>query len=219
MRKISETKIRALFVHLHKHSKRKLAKKLRVSKTHLYRILKKIQKQGTASLFNKKPGRKPKQISQFERELVMKFYLHYRISASNLEKLIERDTSYSIPHNRIHKILKEQNLTMELSKKRKNYNWVRYEKEEPNELWHTDWTELEYKGKRMQFIAIIDDYSRFIVGYGTFVSATSENSVFVLRDACNLYRKPKAVMSDKGTQFYHCAKEGWEKGKTTLATD
>lgn len=140
--------------------------------------------------------------------LVKRNYLIYGVAAVNMEKLLERDAGIHIPHNRIHKILKEEHLVMALSNKRKNYNWVRYEREKPNELWHTDWTELEFKGKRMQFIAYIDDYSRFIVGYGLFDTATTENALSVLRDAIALYGKPEAVMSDKEIQFYMVPREG-----------
>lgn len=203
MRKISEMKIRYILRYLDRFSKKRLAKAARISTRQLYRIL---QRLGTESfkemITTKKTGRNPQAFNPEEVALVKRAYLIYGVAATNLEKLLERETGTHIPHNRIHKILKEENLVMELSRKRKNYNWVRYEKERPNELWHTDWTELEYKGKRMQLIAFIDDYSRFIVGYGLFDNATTENALFVLRDAIALHGKPEAVMSDKGVQFY-----------------
>lgn len=206
-------KLRYLMTHKDKQSRGKLAKKLKVSKTHLYRILKKGRKIGFLNLLKIKLGKKPKKINEEERQLVLRFHLHYGVAACSLERIILRETGRRIPHNRIHKFLKEAKRVMVLSKKRKNYTWVRYERERPNEVWHTDWTELEYKGRRMQLIAFLDDYSRFIVGYGLFDRATIENTLFVLRDALDQYGKPEAVMSDKGTQFYVAEKEGWTPTK------
>lgn len=217
MRKLSEMKLRQIIVwkDRKKYSIRKMAKKLKFSRRHVRRIIKNLEKDGL-EILNRKYGRKPKETLQHEFNLVMEFYLQYKAGASVLERMIYKKTGIHIPHNRIHKILKEEKLVMELSKKRKNYNWVRYEKSEPNELWHTDWCEIEYRGKRMQLIAFIDDYSRFIIGYALFDHATSENTVYVLRDCINLYGKPKAVMSDQGIQFFSCEKEGYVKGKTAF---
>lgn len=217
MRKISEMKLRQILAWKDRkgYGIRKIAKKMKFSARHMRRVIKDLEKHGIEML-NRKYGRKEKEILEEQLDLIINFYLQYKVGATVLEKLIYKKLGVHIPHNRIHKILKEENLVMELSKKRKNYNWVRYERSEPNELWHTDWCEIDFRGKRMHLIAFIDDYSRFIVGYGLFDHATSENAVFVLRDCISLHGKPKAVMSDKGTQFYSCEKEGYEKGKTAF---
>jgi len=216
MRRISEVKTRSVWVLKDRKGKQKLAKSLKVSKTHIYRILKRIKISGLAALFDSKPGRKPARISDEERSLVRAFFNEYRMVACNLEKLIERQTGKHIPHNRIHKILKEENLVVPLSKKRKNYKWVRYEKEAANLQWHTDWCDVEYKGLKKHLIVFIDDYSRCIVSYGLFDEATVENTLFVLKDGIALHGKPKEIMSDKGVQFYIAAREGQEKGSNAF---
>lgn len=209
MRKLSDVKLRQIRVWRDADSIYRLAKKMKFSSRQMRRILTDFDNLGF-NMLTRKPGRKQTIISEEEIKLVKKFYLIYKSSATILEEIIFNKTSIHIPHNRIHKILKKEKFTMfEETKKRKRKKWVRYEREEPNELWHTDWCEIEYRGRIMQFIAFLDDYSRFIVGYGMFSNATCENSIFVLRDAINLYGKPKAVMSDKGTQFYVPDKEGF----------
>ena len=54
-------------------------------------------------------------------------------------------------------------------------------------LWHTDWYLIEnddrWSGKWL--IAYLDDASRFIVGYGIFDEATTENAISVLDDRIN----------------------------------
>lgn len=51
-------------------------------------------------------------------------------------------------------------------------------------------------------IAYLDDASRFIVGYGIFDEATTENAISVLDDCINVYGKPLELLTDHGSQFY-----------------
>ncbi|MGI6589256.1 MAG: DDE-type integrase/transposase/recombinase [Candidatus Iainarchaeum sp.] len=57
-------------------------------------------------------------------------------------------------------------------------------------------------------IAILDDASRFIVGYGLFDNANTENSIIVMRQAVKQYGSPKQLVSDHGVQFTSIAREG-----------
>ena len=49
---------------------------------------------------------------------------------------------------------------------------------------------------------MIDDYSRFVVGYGIFTDATMGHAISVLRKAIARYGKPEALLTDRGMQFY-----------------
>ncbi|HBZ35621.1 MAG TPA: IS3 family transposase, partial [Rikenellaceae bacterium] len=53
----------------------------------------------------------------------------------------------------------------------------------------------------MYLTAIIDVYSRYIVGWGLSNSLDSENSHKVLRDAIARHGSPEIVNSDQGSQF------------------
>ncbi len=94
-----------------------------------------------------------------------------------LEKLIERDHSIHIPHNTIYKVLLKHSLVVESMNKKKRRKWVRFEREHSMELWQGDWKRL---GEEW-IIAFMDDASRFITCYGIFDSATTENTIKVLR--------------------------------------
>lgn len=54
-------------------------------------------------------------------------------------------------------------------------------------------------------ISYIDDASRYIVGYGMFDVATTDNALFVLHELIVDNGKPRQIMTDYGTQF--CADE------------
>jgi transposase len=51
-------------------------------------------------------GRKPREISKEERQLVIKTHKEYGLGACNLQAILEEEGIH-IPHNRIHRILRE----------------------------------------------------------------------------------------------------------------
>jgi putative transposase len=149
----------------------------------------------------KKPGRKSKEITKEEIEIVRRiYYENHGLGAINIERIL-RNEGIKIPHNRIHKILIKEGLAKEQCKKKNRRKWVRYERKHSNSLWHTDW----FEHKERQIILYEDDASRLVTGYGEFKTATTENSIKVFDDAVGKWGKPKQVMSDHGTQF--CANE------------
>jgi putative transposase len=85
-------------------------------------------------------------------------------------------------------------------KKQKSRKWVRYELPNPNDLWHTDWSQDPFTGKNIS--VYIDDRTRLITCYGIFNRQTTENSLAQLYSGIAEYGKPKAIMSDHGTQYY-----------------
>jgi len=157
----------------------------------------------------KRPGRKRVEPSPGERELVARAYSEYRRGAQMLEKVIAVIYGASIPHNRIHRVLKSMGLARDEPRKQMKRKWVRYERRYSNSMWHTDWTLIEGKG---WLIAYLDDASRFVTGWGLFPEATSERSVDVLKEAIRRYGRPASILTDRGTQFYASETEEREKG-------
>jgi len=92
-------------------------------------------------------------------------------------------------------------------KKRKQRKWVRFERKHSMELWQGDWKMLREKW----IIAFMDDTSRFITCYGIFDSATTENTIKVLREGLSEYGIPDEILTDPGTQFV--AAKSREKAK------
>jgi putative transposase len=76
-------------------------------------------------------------------------------------------------------------------------------------LWHMDWKQLN-TGEWI--LAILDDASRYIVGYGIFQEATAPNTLQVLKEAIQHYGKPDEILTDRGSQFYANKGERKEKG-------
>ena len=115
-----------------------------------------------------------------------------------------RNRSIMIPHNTIHRILMESGMAMDQPNKKKQRKWVRFERKHSNSMWHMDWAEYNEE----QILVIEDDASRFITGFGSFDSATTENALIALMLAVSTYGKPREIMTDHGTQFFSNGQNG-----------
>ena len=135
----------------------------------------------------------------------------YKHGARKMEKVIERNTGIHMPHNDIHRVLRDEELAERNPKKSRRRKWVRYERRFSNSMWHTDYALLS-DGR--WFLAYMDDASRFITGYGVFDKATGANALKVLRDAMARHGKPASILTDRGTQFYANEAECRKRGET-----
>lgn len=71
----------------------------------------------------------------------------------------------------------------------------------PNQVWAIDITYIPMAKGFMYLTAIIDVYSRYIVGWDIFNSLDAENSLSVLKKAIANNGMPEIINSDQGSQF------------------
>jgi putative transposase len=70
-----------------------------------------------------------------------------------------------------------------------------------NQVWETDITYIPMRNGFMYLTAIIDVYSRMIVGWGISNSLSKESVLEVIKQAVKDYGKPEILNSDQGSQF------------------
>src|SRR5215471_3094080 len=75
-----------------------------------------------------KPGRPSRSITNEEISAVIGTYKEYPCSAVVLESILDKRHGIKIPHNRIHKILKNHKLASNDTKKQRKRKWVKYER-------------------------------------------------------------------------------------------
>lgn len=73
--------------------------------------------------------------------------------------------------------------------------------ERPNQVWSIDITYIGMPSGFVYMIAIIDWYSRFIVGWSISNTLHSDNVVKVVEEAIKTHGKPEIINSDQGSQF------------------
>ncbi len=71
----------------------------------------------------------------------------------------------------------------------------------PNQVWEIDITYIPMQHGFMYLTAIIDVYSRFIVGWGLSNSLDAESSLEVVRVAVSPHGEPEILNSDQGSRF------------------
>jgi putative transposase len=71
----------------------------------------------------------------------------------------------------------------------------------PNHVWAIDITYIPMANGFMYLTAIIDLYSRYIVGWGLSNTLDAECSLSVLKQAVADHGKPEIINSDQGSQF------------------
>jgi putative transposase len=157
----------------------------------------------------KQPGRPCKPRNLKEVNLILQAYDRHQTNALTLQKIIFDEKHIHLPHNRIHEVLRMTGRAQPQPAKQARRKWVRYEREHSMTLWHMDWKQLT-TGE--WFLAIMDDASRFIVAYGAYPQATTENTLTILKQATAKYGCPDEILTDRGSQFHANEGERKEKG-------
>lgn len=71
----------------------------------------------------------------------------------------------------------------------------------PNQVWAIDITYIPMKNGFLYLTAIIDLYSRYIVGWGISNTLDADASLSVMKQAVKKHGKPEIINSDQGSQF------------------
>lgn len=210
MKKLNKKKIRWIVKEVERRDKGlyTIAQIQKITPQHVCKVYRKYR--GVKDPVLKQCGRKPRLITEEERNLVIDTFKEFRVGATMIEQILD-EKGIHINHNRIHRILLEEGLSKQEPKKKKTRKWVRYERRHSLSLAHSDW--FEFKGWKV--VMIEDDASRFITGFGKFKHATSENTIKVFRQSLK-YGVPKQFHSDHGPQFVANEQEGKKPGESEL---
>ena len=155
------------------------------------------QNTGEIPEIGKNNGRPKKSIEEREVQMVKESYEKYRVSATTLEKCIERDYGKHIYHNKIHKILLMLGYAKKKNKKdMRKKDWIRYERRHSLTAVHIDWF---YDGNQWAF-AVIDDASRKILSLVECNSPTTDKSIEGMEEALK-HGHIKQCICDHGSQF------------------
>jgi putative transposase len=175
-----------------------IAKIRRVPRRTLYRWWYAHQRKGAEGLRNRKPGMAPRDINATFESKLLEYWRQRRRGAHKMW-LDLRNEGFEVSERQLRKIYNKHGLKMNKRNRPKQVKFVRYEYDEPNELWHTDWSHCPFTGQWL--IAFVDDYSRFLVHSELFAHATSGNTLLAFANAVSKYGVPKAVLTDQGSVF------------------
>lgn len=122
-----------------------------------------------------------------------------------------RELGYSVNHKRVRRLLRLMRLEAIYPKKNLSklgnakyiypYLLEHMEIDEPNKVWAIDITYIPMHKGFMYLTAIIDVYSRYIVGWSLSNTLDKEVQVNLLEDSMAEHGRPEVINSDQGSQF------------------
>jgi putative transposase len=168
-----------------------------VSVRRVNQVMRAYERLGEAPVIGRRNGRPPKPLTEEELILVHEAWLRYRVSATTLTKLIERDYSVQIGHNRVHRLLMALGFAQHARKARTKKRGVRYERRHSLTAVHVDW-HIDRHGRWIY--AVEDDASRKLLALIEGGRATTDASIAGVEEV--LRQGPiRQLISDNGTQF------------------
>jgi transposase InsO family protein len=168
---------------------------------------------------NAKPQTAPKDpgagLSEYEVEAILTLKKrHPSMGPAQIRAQLKRFKGWRIGNRAIARVLRNNGYELEHRKGRPQEPQppTRWEASHRNALWQTDFTDVRIPEGRRALGVIIDDFSRFVVGFGLFQSPTSEDVVAMFKEAIRLHGKPEAVYTDRAGPFMAWGKEeGFQK--------
>jgi transposase InsO family protein len=71
----------------------------------------------------------------------------------------------------------------------------------PHLMWQSDISVFTWKKQSVYLIGFIDDYSRFVTGFGLYMTQKADNVMEVFRRAVTEYKAPAEMLTDNGRQY------------------
>jgi putative transposase len=176
-----------------------IARNRKVPRRSVYMLINRFKRFGFGGLEPRKKGRKKDEISAHFEMYVLQSWATLPCGCHKLWLDLKKQ-GFSVSERKIQDIYKRYKLKMNKRSRPSQIKFVKYEWPNPNDLWHTDWSECPFTGK--QIIAFIDDHSRFIVHAEYFNNATTENTILAFAAAIQRHGKPKNILTDHGIQFH-----------------
>ena len=102
----------------------------------------------------------------------------------------------------IHRILRRAGTVVEEPKKRPKSSYVRFEADQPNECWQSDFTHYPLAtGQDVEILTWLDDHSRFVLHCTAHPRVTGPGVLAAFRQAGDLHGYPASTLTDNGMVF------------------
>lgn len=170
----------------------------RVPKRTIYYLRERYRKGGYNALEPHPRGRKKEPLNSNFITLVIDEWRRYKCGSHKMWLRL-KSKGFNVSQRKIQEIFNENGFRTNKRSRPQQLSFVRYEREKPHELWHTDWTICPFT--KQYLIAFIDDCTRLLVHAEYFAHATTENTLLAFKNAIRKHGKPEAILTDNGPQF------------------
>lgn len=126
---------------------------------------------------------------------------HFTMGPAQLRAQLKRFHGWRISVKAIAQVLKRNGYQVEHRSAREEQELMRFEAPHPNSIWQMDAMYFRVHEQRLYLNWVLDDFSRFIVGYSVSEELTSSVATATLQSAIAKHGKPERVLTDRGGQF------------------
>ncbi len=176
-----------------------------VSTASLYAWRRKFEEEGPAGLLGHKRGMKGSGLPEpARRAILMMKDAHPDWGQDRIHDMLIRTEGISVSGGAVQRVLKEAGYEVEAVAPARNPPKVkRFERKRPNELWQTDLFTflLKRERRRVHLVCYLDDFSRFIVGFGLHASASGAMVRETFEQAIANFGAPEEILTDNGAQY------------------
>lgn len=147
-----------------------------------------------------RPGRGIKQISQEKEQAVLKEWKNNPGFGPGQIRNQLRRQRITISTTSVRKIMQANGY--QVKSKKTDCKDQRYEASRPLELAQMDILEFYINKLKVYIILLLDDHSRFILGWHLIEETSTDDVIKIVRDAVNRYGKMEEILTDRGFVFY-----------------
>lgn len=107
-----------------------------------------------------------------------------------------------VPRSTIHRILTRHGRVSPEPKKRPKSSWIRFEAEQPNETWQSDFTHYRLAtGLDVEILTWLDDHARYALSITAHRRVTGPIVLATFRETAEIHGFPASVLTDNGMVF------------------
>jgi putative transposase len=144
---------------------------------------------------------------------------HLSMGPAQIRSQLKRFKGWRVSIKAIKRVLKEHGYESVYRGSRPQGEVIqRFEAPRRNALWQADFAEVRVGPERLYVLIMLDDFSRYVVGYALCPSPASAIVVETFRAAIARHGKPESVRTDRGGAFVAFAREG-DFGRVLEAED
>lgn len=195
---------------------REVARSYGVSKTFVAKLVKRFKEGGAEALephsraHRNDPNRTPVELEDRIVEL-RKELLDYGVDAgaATIESHLARELSHSPSISTIHRVLVRRGFVNPQPKKRPKSSYIRFEADQPNEMWQSDFTDWELTtGRTVPILNFIDDHSRVLLASRAVSVVKGADVIATFVQACERWGTPACVLTDNGAVYNAISRHG-----------
>jgi transposase InsO family protein len=146
----------------------------------------------------------PSPINEEHRRLVLALKeKHPNMGLAQVQNQLRRFEALKLSRHMIGRIFKEAGIPLQKRvRKDADPSDNRFEMTRPNELWAVDFKEIWIHSEKAQALFVLDDFSRFLLGFALTQKPTADLAIQTVEQAIGRYGRPERVLSDRGPQFH-----------------